>query len=114
MSDKNYYLTAFDFGHPMHIYEDEFTINDRGQRHYSNWRYDDNDVSRDEDTTKRACPMCKMMTTKDGHDPCIANLPGVKFACCGHGQKDAYISFEDGRMIRGVEEVKEAVKELLK
>lgn len=47
------------------------------------------------------CPKCQKKQTKDGHDPCIANLPGVKFACCGHGVDDGYIWFEDGTFITG-------------
>ena len=37
-----------------------------------------------------ACSHCQRPQTKAGHDPCIANLPGVNFACCGHGGKDAF------------------------
>lgn len=33
----------------------------------------------------RFCPRCAQRPTEDGHDPCIANLPGVRNACCGHG-----------------------------
>ena len=47
------------------------------------------------------CPECGKTRTKDGHDPCIANLPGVKFACCGHGTRNGYIAFENGITIRG-------------
>lgn len=39
--------------------------------------------------------------TPDGHDPCIANLPGVQHACCGHGIELGYVMFDDGRVIRG-------------
>jgi hypothetical protein len=34
------------------------------------------------------------------HDPCIANLPGVLFACCGHGVGRGYVAFENGITIR--------------
>jgi len=35
-------------------------------------------------------------------DPCLGYLPGVVFACCGHGNKqDMYIAFENGVVIRG-------------
>lgn len=34
-----------------------------------------------------------------GHDPCIANLPGVAYACCGHGAEPGYIHFYNGRVI---------------
>lgn len=32
----------------------------------------------------KICEHCLMPRTKAGHDPCIADLPGVFFACCGH------------------------------
>ena len=47
------------------------------------------------------CPKCKKLPTKDAHDPCIKNLPGVKFACCGHGVSEGYIWFENGVIVRG-------------
>jgi len=50
---------------------------------------------------KWPCPRCGKKPTKDGHDPCIANLPGVVAACCGHGVETGYVMFEDGRTIRG-------------
>lgn len=36
------------------------------------------------------CSYCQRPRTKAGHDPCIKNLPGVSFACCGHGGRDAF------------------------
>lgn len=45
------------------------------------------------------CPICKQARGKDGHDPCLATLPGVKYACCGHGghgMHPGYIYFENG------------------
>ena len=30
-----------------------------------------------------------------GHDPCIENLPGVYFACCGHGGGGGFEGHED-------------------
>ena len=58
---------------------------------------------------ERQCVKCGKMPTKEGHDACIANLPGVISACCGHGVHDAeleelgygYIHFENGITIRG-------------
>lgn len=47
------------------------------------------------------CKKCDKMPTKEGHDDCISNLPGVKNACCGHGE-EGYIFFTDGTVIRGV------------
>lgn len=51
------------------------------------------------------CPECHLKRGTDGHDPCLGKLPGVNFACCGHGGKsnqsaDGYISFENGTVIR--------------
>jgi hypothetical protein len=46
---------------------------------------------------KKLCVLCKEPRTSKGHDPCIANLPGVLYACCGHGIHNGNIKFEDGR-----------------
>lgn len=48
----------------------------------------------------RPCPKCGKAPGKDNHDPCMQNLPGVEYACCGHGMEDGYIKFEDGRTFR--------------
>ena len=51
---------------------------------------------------KRPCGMCGLFKTEDDHDACIANLPNVINACCGHGNVDeAYIQFENGSELRG-------------
>jgi hypothetical protein len=47
----------------------------------------------------RACGAVE--PTPEGHDPCIANLPGVDFACCGHGRQPGYVAFTNGTVIRG-------------
>jgi hypothetical protein len=49
----------------------------------------------------RACPRCGEFPTSEGHDPCIANLPGVSNACCGHGVEPGYVQLNNGRTIRG-------------
>lgn len=49
----------------------------------------------------RVCPKCGLLPTSEDHDPCIANLPGVAYACCGHGVEQGYVKFTDGRVIRG-------------
>jgi len=54
---------------------------------------------------KLKCTKCKKKATKDGQDPCIANLPGVTDACCGHGRHEGYIVFENGVKITGFFEV---------
>ena len=52
--------------------------------------------------SKTPCPGCGATDpTVDGQDPCIANLPGVKAACCGHGGSGAYAHFTNGKTIRG-------------
>lgn len=51
-------------------------------------------------TVKRACTRCGRLP-ENGHDACIASLPGVRSACCGHGKGEGFIHFNDGRLIRG-------------
>lgn len=51
------------------------------------------------------CPKCKLEfiwdeETKSYIDPCLGRLPGVKNACCGHGKEQAYIQFNDKKIIR--------------
>lgn len=48
----------------------------------------------------RPCIKCGKMSTKEGYDACLGELPGVKFACCGHGD-EGYIEFNNGIKIRG-------------
>jgi hypothetical protein len=48
------------------------------------------------------CPWCGLERGADGHDPCLGELPGVKYACCGHagyGACEPYILFENGLRI---------------
>jgi hypothetical protein len=48
------------------------------------------------------CPECDECRTPAGHDPCIADLGGVAYACCGHGdRKEAYVATVNGRSFRG-------------
>jgi hypothetical protein len=46
------------------------------------------------------CRWCKLTRKADLHDPCLGELPGVKYACCGHGGKYGYIYFTNGQVIR--------------
>ncbi len=47
------------------------------------------------------CPECKLRRAVDGGpDPCLGALPGVLFACCGHGKARGYIYFTNGKVIR--------------
>ena len=63
------------------------------------WYYTDDNEKFSENY--RPCPKCNQLPSKDGHDSCIANLPGIKFACCGHGMLtgQGYLSFNDGKTI---------------
>ena len=68
--------------------------------HEELWYYEDTGQAV-KDNPQRTCGFCQMEQTND-HDPCIANLPGVQNACCGHGDRESsYIQFEDGRIVRG-------------
>lgn len=64
------------------------------------WIYSDNKQS-----TKvlRPCKHCGKLPTNNGHDFCIADLPNVKHACCGHGVKDElsrpYAILEDNTLL---------------
>ena len=49
----------------------------------------------------RPCPKCGRFQSPQGFDPCIANLPGVLAACCGHGVQPGYITFANGTEVRG-------------
>jgi hypothetical protein len=46
------------------------------------------------------CRKCKLARTPEGHDPCLGELPGVLFACCGHGNGAGYIYFQNGVQVR--------------
>jgi hypothetical protein len=40
-----------------------------------------------------------MLPGPDGEDGCLGHLPGVITACCGHGERDGYIIFENGKQL---------------
>lgn len=61
------------------------------------WCYEDGTPALHE----RPCTKCGRIADKDGPDPCLGYLPGVEFACCGHGDpRRAYIKFKNGLVIR--------------
>ncbi|MEK6829008.1 MAG: hypothetical protein AABY15_02695 [Nanoarchaeota archaeon] len=68
------------------------------------WYFDlTNKPYSNEEAKKLTCLKCGEKATEEGHDPCIANLPDVKFACCGHGARDfadPYIVFENDKVKR--------------
>ncbi|PKM67102.1 MAG: hypothetical protein CVU95_08440 [Firmicutes bacterium HGW-Firmicutes-2] len=54
------------------------------------------------ENSDRPCKNCGKKSTKEGHDSCLGKMSGVINACCGHGnEKEAYIQFVDGKIIRG-------------
>jgi len=79
------YATSFLRGHKIEYVNNE-------------WRYIDNKESIE--NNERPCSKCGNKTTKEGHDSCLSELPGVKNACCGHGKENGYIMFENDTTIR--------------
>ncbi len=76
----------------------------------SDWRFLDTGELTAETWRSRACDHCGIPATHEGHDGCLRTLPGVRNACCGHGNvSDAYLQFETGEVVRG----REAAKRLL-
>lgn len=61
------------------------------------WVYEDSTPA----SIDRPCPHCGLLPTPEGHDGCLGTLPGVRFACCGHGIHRGYIQFTNGVIIRG-------------
>jgi len=54
----------------------------------------------------RPCPNCGGLPTTERHDSCLGTLPGVDFACCGHGDVSrAYVKFSSGRILRREESI---------
>lgn len=85
------------------------------------------DGSRVDPDNPRACFGCKLHVRAGGHDPCIANLPGTRHACCGHGldrtplhdNPAGCVAFETGRTMRfsglvGGERIRAAVDAVLR
>lgn len=50
--------------------------------------------------TERVCRQCQEVVVPDQPDPCFGMLPGVDFACCGHGDGEGYVIFANGTHIR--------------
>lgn len=88
-------LPNYVFGHPVDCIDDVWRYRDTGEAVL----YDGCGGARV--PQERVCPKCRLPQTADGHDPCLANLPGVRFACCGHGVEDGYVTFENGARIGG-------------
>src|SRR5947207_7880116 len=91
---KNRCIAGRHFGYPTYLA--------RGTKKYpfDNFRFLDSGASIYEED--RPCPKCRQHRTAEGHDPCIANFPDVRTACCGHGNDDhAYIQLKNGKTLRG-------------
>jgi hypothetical protein len=69
------------------------------EKRYGTWHYvDTGDLVADH--VYRPCGHCKQPNRVDGHDACLGNLPGVRNACCGHGDRESsYIQFDNGARI---------------
>ena len=80
---------GFVFGHPA--YQD---VKGDGL-----WKWSDTNRPI-EKPINRECKRCKMKVSDSGHDPCIANLSDIEYACCGHGVNPGYISYSSGRVER--------------
>lgn len=53
-------------------------------------------------TGQSICKHCGKYVDTRHPDPCLQKLPGVRYACCGHGNRwQSYIVFENGLTIRG-------------
>ena len=82
-------VTNYHFGYPTYIARvskkypfDDYRFVDTGGSIYQE---------------ERPCPKCHFSRTARGHDPCNANLPGVRGACCGHGRVDFELGKSSGR-----------------
>lgn len=71
----------------------------------SKWFFtDDNGECIPASESEKECKHCGKKQSHFRADPCIGKLPGVKNACCGHGNRElSYIQFENGTVIRGFE-----------
>lgn len=73
------------------------------------WFYtDSNTLTIDKE---RPCSHCGLENSKEGHDRCLGRLHEIMNACCGHGcVEGAYLQYRNGKIITGVQAVKEIKK----
>jgi len=62
--------------------------------HDGAWVYTDTGESADVD---RPCARCGKWPTAEGYDACLGEIPGVEYACCGHGVERGY-AIENGQL----------------
>lgn len=80
-------IRSTDRGHAITFKEGAFVFDDTGEPTVG---------------STRPCGHCGKCATAEGHDACISRLPGVKNACCGHGEVgDVYVQMLDGRYLQG-------------
>lgn len=66
------------------------------------WVYSDTKEPTATTYKERLCGHCDKGYTKEGHDGCLGELPGLMNACCGHGEtSEAYAQFLDGFSVHG-------------
>ena len=81
----------YEFGHAVYCSKPNSPEHPSGE-----WRYcDDDGLVHD----LRLCPRCLCLRVVNGQDPCIANLPNVRSACCGHGVTFPYVVLNDGTQL---------------
>ena len=68
------------------------------------WYYVEDNSPVTQDVFK--CGHCGKANTKEGHDGCLGTLKGIRNACCGHGEDEAYLQFADMQCIRGAATLK--------
>lgn len=76
-------------GYPIRWDDEGWRYVDTGELIYGTWE-------------SRPCGHCLRYPTPEGHDPCLGTLPGVRNACCGHGDAaQSYVQFDNGAELRG-------------
>ena len=69
-------------------------VDENGDRRYK----DNNELI---DSEYRPCAKCGQYPINDGEDYCLQHLGNVMNACCGHGNREGYIQFDNGIRISG-------------
>ena len=74
----------------------------RGRKIFSDkegWKYKDGGGLVNK--TAIECGHCGILCEPGKPDPCLGILPGVDFACCGHGDhRLSYVKFSSGIVVR--------------
>lgn len=77
-------VSVFDNGNRTYLAKSDL-INNKLNRHRD---------SKGRFVSTKNCPYCGKESTKEGHDACIANIPCICHACCGHGRELGYVSIK--------------------